>query len=196
MFEPWIGNQWNSPRNYFGGKRILVLGESHYCSHDEPELIGNSQPNFTIYVVETWAIKNRNRFFTGITQVLSGRKRWQLAPAEIENLWSSIAFFNYVPVFVADRPRNRPTAEMFQQGRARFADFVDREKPEIIIVCGYALWWHVMKGLSNQAPAEPHTLPSHAIGSSTAIRMKHPSAGFSSDEWHRVFAQHFGALAS
>lgn len=194
MFEPWLGRHWNSPSNYFQGRRILILGESHYCSAEEPWLIGKSLPSATVEVVEKWAIGNRHRFFTGVTQVITGRKRWELSSEEIREIWDSVAFFNYIPVFVASGPRTRPTPDMFSQGAGPFTDFVETERPDLIIVCGYTLWWHVLMNLRNPPSSEPHTIPSYKIGPSIAMRMKHPSAGFSSDHWRKIFAQYLKAL--
>lgn len=100
MIEPWIGKSWGRAENGLGGMRLLVLGESHYCNPQHPDLVGKPAAEWTREIVEEYLSGEPYRFFTGITQVIPGRKKRQLSKAEITSIWASIAFCNYVPVFV------------------------------------------------------------------------------------------------
>jgi len=96
FFRPWIGKEWGLPTNALNGARLLVLGESHYCG--SPEAIGSCDPDITTEVVEELSLAGSHRFFTNITQVLTGRKKWQLTPKELVGLWDSLVFYNYIPM--------------------------------------------------------------------------------------------------
>jgi hypothetical protein len=180
FFRPWHGAQWGLRGNALGGVRLLVLGESHYCGR--PAQIGTCDPDVTSEVVEDLAIAGRHRFFTNITQVLSGRKRWQLTSAELSGLWESLVFYNYIPMYVAAGPRVRPSAEMFKKGAEPFANLVAELKPDAVLVCGFALWWWMLTGWSG-FQGNPAEFSVYRLEHALAARMKHPSAGFSSDEW-------------
>jgi hypothetical protein len=178
-FQPWVGEKWQQRTNALG-IRLLVLGESHYCRN--PEEIGTCYPNLTIDVVEQYAIAGPGRFFTGITQVLSGRKKWQLTQSELSDIWAGLVFYNYVPVYVAAGPRVRPSSEMFELGAAPFARLIAEYQPEAVLVCGLTLWWWVLKGWSGFT-GDPSKYDFYRLGPAVAARMMHPSAGFSSAAW-------------
>jgi hypothetical protein len=168
------------PSNALNGVRLLVLGESHYCGN--PEAIGSCDPDVTTEVVEELALAGSHRFFTNITQVLTGRKKWQLTSTELSGLWDSLVFYNYIPMYVAAGPRVRPSAKMFQRGAEPFFQLIADLRPEAVLVCGFALWWWVLTGWPGFA-GDPAKLDFHQLGPALAARMMHPSAGFSSDAW-------------
>lgn len=180
FFRPWIGAKWGLPSNALNGVRLLVLGESHYCG--SPEAIGSCDPDITTEVVEELALAGSHRFFTNITQVLTGRKKWQLTSNELSDLWGSLVFYNYIPTYVAAGPRIRPSAEMFQRGAKPLSQLLADLKPEVVLVCGFALWWWVLTGWPRFA-GDPAKLDFYQLGPALATRMMHPSAGFSSDAW-------------
>ena len=179
MFIPWKGAEWGLPANALGGTRLMILGESHYCSPEHPELVGQCAPEATVEVVEELAIYGRHRFFTGLTQIVSGRPKWQMSREEVQAFWSAIAFANYVPVFVGTGPRIRPTNAMFESGHAAFTNMLADLQPQAIVVCGHALWWWMRRGwLGGANPPEADTC---WIGNALAVRITHPSGrGFSS----------------
>ena len=182
MFQPWVGENWGQPDNFVGGVRLLILGESHYCDAAHAHLVGQCVPNTTRDVVEELAIGGPNRFFTGLTQIVAGRKKWQMAQTEIRTLWDSIAFYNYVPVFAATGPRQRPTAAMFESGHTPFMQLLTELRPEAIIVCGNDTWWWMRRGVLGGVDRPPQASTCH-IGTALAAHIMHPSANqFSSTQ--------------
>jgi len=180
MFRPWIGNKWGQSDNTLGGTRLLIVGESHYCSPEQPELVGQCLPETTAEVVEDLAIRGSHRFFTGLTQIICGRPKWSMDRGEVDALWHALTFYNYVPAFVATGPRVRPTGAMFESGRAPFANVLIELRPQTIIVCGRDLWWWMRRGLLAGTTAPPPAEECR-IGPALAVRIMHPSAtGFSS----------------
>ena len=151
-----------------------------YCSNEHPELVGQCLQETTAEVVEDLAIRGPHRFFTGLTQAVSGRQKWSMNPGEVKALWHSLAFYNYVPVFVATGPRVRPTPAMFESGREPFIEVLSRLEPQAIVVCGSDLWWWLRRGLSEGGTINPPAAEECRIGPVLAARIKHPSAiGFS-----------------
>ena len=195
MFYPWKGSKWGLPNNVLGGSRLLILGESHYCSPNHPELVGQCIPGETVKVVQQLAISGcRHRFFTGLTQIVSGRPKWQMTHEEVQEVWNAVAFANYVPVFVGTGPRIRPTAMMFENGQASFAETLNGLRPEAIVVCGRDLWWWMRKGWFGITPPAADTC---WIGKALAARITHPSAiGFSSVKTRPVVEQLLAAARS
>ncbi|MER9015129.1 hypothetical protein [Mesorhizobium sp. M0898] len=182
MFKPWVGDDWGHRDNALQGTRLVVLGESHYCDPAKPEMVGLCEPDVTSYVVRRYAIEEPHRFFTGITQVISGKPKWQMSRDDIAASWHSIAFYNYVPVYVGTEPRIRP-GDKFALGRVPFEILLEQLRPEAILVCGYELWWWVLKGRPEGFNGDPASVPFQKIGPAIAARMKHPSTAFSSVRW-------------
>ena len=101
MFEPWVGEQYGKPGNVLGGGRLLVLGESHY-THDAAQ-VGTSEPDGTKDAVGDYALPHNQKTFRNITAVLAGKAPRELSLPEVEAIWNAIAFYNYVPTYVASR---------------------------------------------------------------------------------------------
>lgn len=181
MFNPWIGSTWKVPMNAMGGIGLLILGESHYTKQDE--LVGECLPDTTIDTVQELAVEGSHRFFTGLLQTILGRRKRDLNSEEVGAFWKSVAFYNYVPVFVATQPRVRPSAAMFKSGLPPFEKVMSDLMPDAILVCGRDLWWWLTNGKSS-------TTRICRIGPVAAARIMHPSAtGFSSVKEHPVVEQ-------
>ena len=179
MFEPWRGAKFGEQSNVFSGTRLLIVGEWHY-SNDIKEF-STVERDFTTDVVEELALKKPSRFYTGLTQIMTGKKKWQLSETELYDLWDSICFYNYVPVYL---PRSRvwPNPASFKQGAEPFVKVLGEVNPQAILVCGFDLWWWVLNGIGFRGQARE--TPFYKIGSAIAGRVMHPSATtFSSDEW-------------
>jgi hypothetical protein len=50
------------------------------------------------------------------------------------------------------------------------------------------LWGWLLKG--QKFEKDPYSLSTFEIGDALAMRMKHPSTGFSSERWHAVLQEH------
>lgn len=195
-FEPWVGSRWGQPDNRLAGAKLLILGESHYGSPADPTCVGTCDPDTTRQVVAKLALRERHPFFTKLTQVIDGRPRWEMSGDDVHAIWASVAFYNYVPVFVATETRVRPSDDMFRLGRAPFMEVVEELRPSAILVCGYALWNWVLWGLPGGFKGDPSATAMLRIGPALAARMMHPSAGFSWRRWRPVVEQLLASSAS
>ncbi|MEZ0610095.1 hypothetical protein ACAW74_16375 [Fibrella sp. WM1] len=131
-FEPFVGKDYHTQ-----SPKLLILGESHYGL--ESDTLGK---NFTNFVVRKYAKRETGetrRFFTLIAKTVDRKLDNQTAL----ELWDKVAFYNYVQVLVGDGPRTRPTDQMFNQSNDAFRQVIDQLKPDILIVLGRRLGWHL-----------------------------------------------------
>jgi hypothetical protein len=192
MFTPWVGVHWGEKHNVVGGRRILILGESHYEPGEDGAFVGKIHADGTLETFEEFVLGEKTLpFFTKLMQTVSGRKKWSMTRDEVRAVWDSVVFYNYVPVYVAQGPRVSPTNEMFEMGVEPFNQIVKRYKPEVIVVCGHRLWWALLKG--QKFDGDPGAVDTFLIGGALAMKMKHPSTAFSSEKWHTILLSHLAA---
>jgi len=181
MFEPWVGKSYGKRENILGGLLLLVLGESHY--HSDAWMTGKSEAKGTIQDVPKYTIDGSQRFYDGVTQVISGRPKSGMSREEVGAVWDSIVFYNYVPVYVGKGAGERPTATMWRSAPPFFRKVLDEHTPAVVIVCGIQNWGWVMDGFGVK---EPWKLSSYKLGDTLFLRMRHPSAqGFSARTYHQ-----------
>jgi hypothetical protein len=167
---------------------LLVLGESHY-GEDEPNR------NWTIECIENFVSGVWNhRFWTNIGQVITGQKHWYVDRTEF---WNSIAFYNYVQEVAATGPRQSPTRDMFRRGEGPFFEVISALKPSHVIALGHRLWCHMPAFTSDCSPVRAGNRESECGRYATvdgrhhalAIRIQHPSSGFSPRAWHPLVCE-------
>lgn len=151
FFHPWVGSNYN--KHGFRNKKILVLGESHYCGEgcDTCGLISETKcNNFTSRVVEEYLAYKRGNAkhkhwmntFTRFANVLNGE---QLELDNSLNFWNSILFYNYIQKAL-DGPRMPPTETDFKNSEVAFIELLEKHKPDLIIVWGERLWNRLPSG--------------------------------------------------
>jgi len=132
VFKPYVGPKYGKATTHCG--RILVLGESHYVGKSD-----GRRASLTKSVVRDY-LANRlgSRFFTIIAQLIHGSRGIQ--DAELDHIWKSIAFYNYVQSPVGRGPRVRPTFEQWVAAQSPFLSVLREIRPVGIIVLGDQLW--------------------------------------------------------
>lgn len=145
FFHPFVGSKYNNEG--FEGKKILVLGESHYCS-DQCEECGtiksNECNNFTNIVLNKFInykegkdpFENWMKTFTKFANIFTGKK---LTQSEIIEFYNSIIFYNFVQ-FAICGPRVSPTEKQFDDSMPAFLEVLAKYKPDLIIIWGERLW--------------------------------------------------------
>jgi len=105
-FRPWIGKKYNTTG--YEGKRILVLGESHYCGNELgegkrcfplckkenmlPDCFSQTEDVIKWYLSE-YTGEPFQRTFVCFERAVVGR---ELSQEEREEFWQSIMFYNYI----------------------------------------------------------------------------------------------------
>lgn len=139
MQYPWVGKHYSSKGNFFDGKKILIVGESHYG--ENPDNFGKSLPEITREFVAdhlAWETGKRIPFFTRLVALLTGT--WGSQDTKLaDEIWHHLAFYNYVPVIAAVGPRMFDWS-LWEKGEPEFNTVLEDLKPDAIIVLGYRLW--------------------------------------------------------
>ena len=120
FFQPFVGKDYVNGGIF--GKRIMILGESHYCDESCTDC-GDCQlhrecMNFTQQVLDDYLNENRERqnwmrTFLKFERSLVGEETNQAMRLKI---WNSVIFFNYLQVAMGG-PREAGTAEQYHQAR-------------------------------------------------------------------------------
>ncbi len=144
FFKPWIG------KNYFLGsneKKILVLGESHYCGEGCPtcgELFETKCHGFTNNVMKKYLdyklgkgnVEDWMKTFTRFVNIFYGD---QVDVEKILSFWDSVIFYNYVQIAMEDA-RISPSENNFNNSETAFKEILEEYEPDLIIVWGDRLW--------------------------------------------------------
>lgn len=183
--KPWVG------RNYqqgIRGKKVMVLGESHYADHPCDE-------NFTTEIIadhflnpddphEGW--KNT---YTKFERALAGHI---LSQDEREELWNSLLFYNYIQEPLDDA-RIKPTASQYEEGKIPFLEVLEEYQPNGVIV-----WSERLYNVLPQAGVQGENIPGQhwtqetwqyllSNGHTVAVMpVQHPASGFSWELWHET----------
>lgn len=195
MFHPWVGELYGQTE-LLGGRRILVVGESHHAS-DLP--VGEIAPEMTRAVMTEYGASQERgkwkRTLDNVAWALSGKNRAELAREDYRgefDVWRSLAFYNYIPVILAEGPRGtRPTSELFASGREPFEMVLTELQPDVILVCGYALFPNIMRNHWPHMFNNPWQFKGDIVDVDRPkpmrlIRMIHPSTGFSPLYWNKI----------
>ena len=156
-FLPWVGKKYNEG---IGGKKILVLGESHYCAKpedDTPFVTRKVIENLLDPATEHESYKNT---YTKFERALAGKVLdWQ----EKVDLWNSVIFYNFVQRPMSG-PRISPEPGDFKDSYAAFFEVLEADG-----TC-QETWIYTLSGGKRVL----------------VLPILHPSSGFSWDFWHEA----------
>lgn len=189
LFDFWRGDNYYTGRGLFGAKKILILGESHYTKTLKD--VGTTQPGFTSGIVRSYPLgKRHNPFFNNLTRAMLGLQKTDPWRPQSDAFWHSVAFYNYVPVFVDGRPESiggndrRPQDSMFEAGSAPFKTVLAELAPDAVVVCGLTLWNWVAPNLDGFT-GPPGDVIFYDDGKTLYSRIHHPSyRKFDPAYWH------------
>jgi hypothetical protein len=151
FFKPYIG------KNYFekgySGKKLMILGESHYCSdlQDKDCQCGQAEKCLQLSKCEVFTTDALNRFFdykkgiaesepwmttfTRFTDVFLGKK---VSNEKLLAFWDDVMFYNYVQKAIGGS-RTSPAEQNFEDSEKAFFEVLDTYQPDLIIVWGARL---------------------------------------------------------
>ena len=191
-FEPWVGNKYTDG---FCGRKILVIGESFYCSEEE------AIATLTTQIVEDYLAIRKGDFrknngdwtktYLKFERSLVGE---ETKPEKSQEIWNSIAFYNYLQVPMSGARESGLPID-YKNAETAFFEVLNDLQPDLIIV------WGVGK-LFNNLPEDRWTWGKslnvegmdinngyYQLNNKNEVRciaVYHPSAGYSWDKWHKV----------
>jgi hypothetical protein len=128
----------------FGGRRILVLGESTHKDpkeqdpekHEKHRLGINSWiPGYQIELGRAgkppWGNFQKGVFHAFMTN--------RAGPAQMVLFWESVVFFNYITDLLAGHSMP-PTREMWARAHQPLDRIVEHHTPDLIVVVGFRMW--------------------------------------------------------
>lgn len=197
FFEPWVGGEYWSGGMF--GKRIMVLGESHYCGSGCPGCgVGDRCRGFTTKVIKDYLDPNVKRegwmnTFKKFERSLVNRST---SPQESVRIWNSVMFYNFLQVAMGG-PRQAGTDEQYRNAAGAFFSVLDKYEPDLVIAWGDQLWgklpwerWTEGEALMVDGYRVNNGYYRMASGrQARIICVYHPSTGYSWDFWHKVIAE-------
>lgn len=140
-FMPWRGQCYEE--GFRNGKRLLILGESHYIKNPVDDM-----PTFTQQVVEEYLDSEGHAYprdvFGRLHRMLTGVED----PAEVtvRQAWSRVAYANYIPVSVGASPDAHKTVKHWMLAAEFFPMLIDELQPDRLLVFGKSTWNHINHG--------------------------------------------------
>lgn len=198
FFQPFVGKDY--AKGGIFGKRIMILGESHYCEGCLDCGIQSKHPecmDFTQGVVKDYLEKEERqdwmRTFVKFERSLVGE---ETDKAMSRKIWDSVVFYNYLQVAMGG-PREAGSAEQYQQASKAFFEVLDKYQPEVLIVWGHQLWRNLPEERwieGEELVVDGQDIWNGAYRLANGKRVKalsvyHPSVGYSWDFWHRVIGE-------
>lgn len=187
--KPWVGKDY---RQGFRGKKILVLGESHYADHPCNE-------NFTTEVIADYFLNPEAEregwmnTYTKFERAMVGR---ELSQEERVAFWESIMFYNYIQEPLGG-PRLAPTQELYAAAKEAFTEVLEEYRPDGVIVWSNRLYnvlpplngrqgESVVVGTEEVETWEYFLSDGHKV---SVLPIQHPSSGFSWEYWHPIISK-------
>lgn len=187
-FLPFVGSSYYS--NAFG-KRIMVLGDSHYGAEFSPDI---TKDVLNRYLDVTHEREGWMNTFTKFERSLVNKATTR---EDSHVIWNSLFFYNYLQVLL-DGPREAGKPEQYRDSAGAFYQVMEQHRPEVLIVWGKRLWdklpgegWED----GSRVEVEGYEVPNGYYNLKNGHRVRafcvyHPSVGYDWGYWHKVIA-HF-----
>lgn len=177
------------------GKKVLVLGEYHYCDEDISDEDKNS---FTRDVVNKYleASLDREKWERWMNTFLKFERAFYnraTEPCETKKFWEYTMFYNYLQVPLCET-RMVGTDDDFEEAAKPFVNLLRTYSPDYIIVWGYQLYSKLPDEGGEQGPFLSRSIETwvYRYGSSIKVLPTYnPSAGFSWKYWNQVIVEFF-----
>jgi len=150
FFSPWVGKYYGGKQCLFS-KKILVLGDSHYC--DECPECGKTKQNpdancdFTKKIVEIYLGRSprqpgtKDRWMGTFSSFINALRGESCTDDERGLVFDSIVFYNYLQESAGDNPN---AASYYDHNdkkhRDAFDEVIEMHRPDVIFAWGNRLW--------------------------------------------------------
>ncbi len=190
---PWVGNQYAQGIN---GKRVMVLGESHYCAHESEAVPAITNNIIRLLFDNESEHEGFMNTYTKFGRALAGGQRYD---QDKEALWSSVMFYNYVQTPISEA-RKAPKKEEFTNSEAALFDLLEQYRPHCMIVWGSRLYNNLpRKGNQTEdiklRDGKIIETWSYKLASGHMVYIlpiTHPSAAFTPEYWHEAIHRFIG----
>ena len=201
-FRPWIGK--NYLTTGYKGKKILVLGESHYCDGGDngrcQECKKENMKDYCFAMTEEVVTEFLTEYngqgylqcFLCFERAIAGK---ELSQKEREEFWQGVMFYNYIQ-FAQTGSRTAPRPEQWEQSKLAFQELLEQYMPDYIIVWGARLYNGLpeLGGVGSKLTINgqdntdvwTYTIKGKQI---PALKVHHPSSatGKKRDYWHQFY---------
>lgn len=197
FFSPRIGKDY--ARGGIFGKKILAVGESHYCGSGcadcgecgkHPEC-----SDFTTKVVN-WCLDSsveREGWMNTYLKFERSLVGKETTPLESKKMWDSIAFYNFLQVAMGGA-REAGTNQQYRAAAEPFMQVLEELQPDVLIVWGVRLWNNLPNRNWTDGPkvaVDGYEVQNGYYTLSSGKKVKvvcvyHPSVGYDWSFWHKV----------
>ena len=198
FFLPWVGPDYSSGGIF--GKKIMALGDSHYCGTPCGKCGINPNPKCNIMTsnVIGWYLDpecEREGWMNTYLKFERSLVGHATTHEESHAIWNSIVFYNFLQEAL-NGPRKAGTSEQHISSIEPFFSVLNAYKPDLLIVWGKRLWSHLpyenwIEGSEMQIDGEEIDNGYYKLsdgGKVKAVCIYHPSAAYDWSYWHRVIS--------
>lgn len=200
FFKPWIGKNYQSGGIF--SKKILVVGESHYCGGCEECGLKFKPQGCDALNTPGVIRKFLDGYKSGWTKTFTKFERSlvnkETTLEESNEIWESIAFFNFLQIAMTDA-RKSGTPEDYLEGQVAFLEVINELQPELIVVWGVTKLYQYLPD-DGWIEGEKLEIDGYNVKNgyyklenghkSRVIFVYHPSTslGYSWDWWYKVIS--------
>lgn len=187
-FLPYVGSSYYN--NAFG-KKIMILGESHYGTVSSPNI---TQDVINAYLDVTLEREGWMNTYTKFERSLVNKETTR---EDSKVIWNSLLFYNYLQVLLTG-PRESGTSKNYEDSETAFFEVLNEYKPDIIIAWGKRLYgvlpdtnWTDERAINIDGYDIENGY--YTINDNHKVKMfyvYHPSTGYDWSYWHKVIS-HF-----
>ena len=184
-FLPRVGKHYDHSR---WGKRVMVLGESHYC--EDP---ADATPDMTQAVLE-WMFNSSAEAepwmntFTKFASALSGQQENRFSS---EAVWDEVLFYNFIQEPISG-PRQAPSEEQRVAAQGAFLEVIEHYRPDLVLAWSHSRVYDYLPNEGHQGAdccgVETWIYPLSDGHEVRVLPVQHPASAFSPSEWHRTIS--------
>lgn len=151
------------------GKRVLIIGHSHYISPEDWQKGERDRSDFTEEVIEKITVcGERWAFFTSIANAFGEN--------DPTDFFTRVAFMNFIPS-VVEFADSFGSSEQIVRGKERLQAELDKFQPDVAIIFSTKVWsacfsqtdrsWHIPNG-------EKHWVSKNMVRQHEVVVTRHP----------------------